>query len=100
MNKDFTANIKSNIKKEDEVSILDTNTNIDIKEKDIEQASSIKFKIAKKKEDKEGKVNFPFYTDKSKQKELDKIAKKTGYSRNELINIMIDFCIKNIEFEE
>ncbi len=34
------------------------------------------------------------------QKDLDKIVKKTGYSRNELINMMIKHCLENMEFIE
>lgn len=32
--------------------------------------------------------------------ELDKIAKKTGRTRNELIQMCIDFALKNIEIDE
>lgn len=91
--------IQSNIKKENVIPISDTNikdeVEISIKETDIK-----KFKIGKKQEDKEDKAVFPLNTTNTKKKELDKICKKTKYSRNELINLMIDFCLENIEFEE
>ena len=32
--------------------------------------------------------------------ELDKIAQKTGRSRNELIQMSIDYALKNLEIEE
>ena len=32
--------------------------------------------------------------------ELDKIAKKTNRSRNELINVMLEFGIENIDMDE
>lgn len=31
--------------------------------------------------------------------EIDKIAAETNYSRNELINIMLSYSVKNIEIE-
>ncbi len=32
-------------------------------------------------------------------RELDKIAKESNYSRNELINLILDYGIKNLEIE-
>lgn len=93
------SNIKSNIKNENETSIADTNINTNDQADPIDQPVTT-FKIGKKQEDKNEKVQFPLYTFKPTVKELDKIVKKTGYSRNELINMMIDFCIKNIEFTD
>ena len=58
------------------------------------------FKIGKKQDDKNIKKSFPLYVDTLVQKELDKIAKKTGYSRNELINLMIQHCLDNLEFTD
>lgn len=94
-------NIKDNIKNENKVSVSDNNINANIKDQadPIDQPVTT-FKIGKKQEDKSDKVQFPLYTVKPTVKELDRIAKKTGYSRNELINMMIDFCIKNIEFTD
>jgi metal-responsive CopG/Arc/MetJ family transcriptional regulator len=34
------------------------------------------------------------------QKNLDKVVKKTGYSRNELINMMIKYCLENLEYTD
>lgn len=101
MNKNFQNNIKNNIKKEDEKLISNTNTDINIVPED-QGTEEIKktFKIGKKQEDKTDKVSFPVYMKKTKAKELDKVVKKTGYSRNELINMMLDFCLENIEFTE
>ncbi len=31
--------------------------------------------------------------------EIDKIASETNYSRNELINVMLSYSVKNIEIE-
>lgn len=97
MNNNFKDSIKSNIKKENQVSESDTNINTDIDKKDQETKT---FKIGKKQEDKSVKKSFPLYVDASTQKDLDKIVKKTGYSRNELINMMIRHCLDNIEFTE
>lgn len=91
--------IQSNVKKENVIPISDTNikdeVEISIKETDVK-----KFRIGKKQEDKEDKAVFPLNTTNLKKKELDRICRKTKYSRNELINMMIDFCLDNIEFEE
>lgn len=94
-------NIKDNIKNENQVSESNINTNADIKDQaDPKDQEVTTFKIGKKQEDKNEKVQFPLYTFKPTVKELDKVVKKTGYSRNELINMMIDFCLKNIEFTD
>jgi metal-responsive CopG/Arc/MetJ family transcriptional regulator len=58
------------------------------------------FKITKKKSEKDEKKSFPLYMDIPVLKELDKVAKKTGYSRNELINMMIQRCLNNLEITE
>lgn len=58
-----------------------------------------KFKISKKKDEKAVKKTFNLYMNENLVKDLDQICKKTGYSRNELINKMCDFCVSNIDFE-
>lgn len=97
MSNNFKDSIKSNIKKENQTLTSDTTVkdNTDNKDQDIKT-----FKIGKKQEDKSIKKSFPLYMDGVLQKELDKIVKKTGYSRNELINMMIKHCLDNIEFIE
>lgn len=97
MSNDFKNNITNNIKKENEKSISNTDTTNDIK---VDEKEPMRFEIGKKQEDKNDRVQFPFYTDKTKQKDLDKVCKKTGYSRNELINMMIDFCLENIKYTD
>lgn len=94
---DLKSNMKSNIKKESEIAVSNTNVNGDIK---IEEQGIKTFRIGKKKENKIEKKPFPLYVDGSVQKELDKIVKKTGYSRNELINMMISHCLDNLEFTD
>lgn len=97
MSNNFKDNIKSNIKKENQV--LESNTNI--KDDIQDENKNVKtFKIGKKQEDKSVKKSFPLYMDGAVQKDLDKIVKKTGYSRNELINMMIKHCLENIEFTD
>lgn len=49
----------------------------------------------KKPEQKKKKVNFLISTEKYKLNNLDKIAKKNGISRNELINQFIDYILEN-----
>lgn len=96
-NNNFKNNITSNIKPKEETPILNTDTKDDTK---VEEIETMKFEIGKKKDDKSEKKSFPLYVDAPKQKELDKVVKKTGYSRNELINMMIDFCLDNIKYTD
>ncbi|HBJ2623532.1 TPA: CopG family transcriptional regulator [Clostridium botulinum] len=96
MKTDFKNNIKNSIKKESQESI----SNVDIKEEsqELNENTTITFKIGKKQEDKSVRKSFPLYVDGVVQKELDKIVKRTGYSRNELINMMIQHCLDTLEF--
>jgi len=97
MNTNFKNSIKSNIKKDDEILISDTTIKNDI---ETENQEINKFKIGKKQEDKSIKKSFPLYVDGEVQKNLDKVVKKTGYSRNELINMMIKYCLENLEYTD
>ena len=51
--------------------------------------------VIKKPDAKKQKVNFLISTEKEKLNSLDKIAKKNGISRNELINQFIDYILEN-----
>lgn len=75
----------------------DTNDNIN---DDTKSSTAHKFVIKKKVDDKKGKKAFNVYMPDSLVKELDKLSKKTGYSRNELINMMCQDCLKNYEIVE
>ena len=99
MSIDLKSNIKSNIKKENKTSNLDNNIKNDIKSAE-EEIDIKKFKIGKKKEDKSVRKSFPLYVDAKMQKDLDDICKKTKYSRNELILMMIQYCIDNLEITD
>lgn len=59
-----------------------------------------KFVIKKKSEERVGKKAFNVYMSESMVKKLDRLGKKTGYSRNELINMMCEKCLDNIQIEE
>lgn len=76
---------------------VNTNTNT---ESNINTDTTKKFVIKKKVDDKVGKKAFNVYMPDSLVKELDKISKKTGYSRNELINMMCQECVNNYEIVE
>lgn len=97
MSSNFKDSIKNNIKKENQELVSDTKVKDDVNNgsEDIKT-----FKIGKKREDKSLKKSFPLYMDGALQKDLDKVVKKTGYSRNELINMMIKHCLDNIEFTD
>ena len=90
MTKDFKSNLTANISKISEEDSKELNEN---------KENNTRFKIDKKEKDKTSKKAFPLYLEEKKIKELDKISKKTGYSRNEIIDKMISYCIENIEFE-
>ena len=91
MNGDLKGKIKSNVKGESEVAISDTNTIDDTK-------NNKAFIIGKKPRDTVKRKPFPLYLDTNMKKELDSIANKTNYSKNELIIKMIEFCIDNLKF--
>lgn len=96
MSLDLKSNFKSNIKNQDKETVPEDN----IKTEDETSILNTKFVIGKKQEDKADKKSFPLYMEPEKIKNLDKVCKKTNYSRNELINMMIDFCMENIEYTD
>lgn len=59
-----------------------------------------KFVLRKKSNDKKDKKAFNVYMEDNLVKNLDKICKKTGHTRNELINIMCEYCVENLEIVE
>lgn len=79
----FKDDIKDNIKDDNEKSII-----INQDEKEINSYDPLDGYIQTKK--KIEKKSFPVYMDKEKVNKLDKICKKKGCSRNELINSLID----------
>ncbi|WP_257675468.1 ribbon-helix-helix domain-containing protein [Clostridium felsineum] len=95
MKNNFKESIKNNIKTEVSESKEDLKEDLP----EVTVAKDGKFKISKKKDEKSIKKTFNLYMNENLVKELDQICKKTGYSRNELINKMCDFCVNNIDFE-
>ncbi|MCB2313772.1 CopG family transcriptional regulator [Clostridium tagluense] len=94
MSNNFKNNFKSNINI--------TNDNKPVVEDTIiptDSADSM-FVLKKKIDDKKGKKVFNVYMESDKLKELDKACKKSGYSRNELVNVMVEYCINNLKLEE
>ncbi len=93
MSDNFKDSIKDNI-----------NVNSNIKNKDQIAKDNIniesKFHLAKKKIDKTNKKTFPVYMENDLLKKLTAISKKSGYSRNELINLMCNWCTDNLDFTE
>lgn len=57
------------------------------------------FTISVKQEEKPNQKTFNVYMDNDLVKELDKIAKKTKRSRNEVVNMMCEWCLKNIDIK-
>ena len=66
--------------------------------KGVNTMADKKLKITRKLDD-----NYKVFSVRIKKpiiNELDKIAKKTNRSRNELINVMLEFSIENIDLDE
>lgn len=93
MSDNFKDSIKDNI---------NLNSNTKVKDEDIKYNANTesKFHLAKKKIDKTNKKTFPVYMENDLLKKLTAISKKSGYSRNELINIMCNWCADNLDFTE
>ena len=62
-------------------------------------SGEVPFVLEKKKKKKVSKKSFPMYMNEERVNELDKICNKTGYTRNELINLMVDYALKNLEIK-
>ena len=65
----------------------------------IIESTETPFILERKKKNKNTKKTFPVYMDQDKVNQLDKICNETGYTRNELINIMIEDCLKKIQLK-
>lgn len=78
---------------------LQANVNVEVKEEKKTNNTDLVFKISKKIEDKTNKKTFNLTLDNELTLELDKIAKKTKRSRNEVINLMLEWCVGNVEIE-
>lgn len=102
MKTDFRDSLKDNINiKSDDTkgnNILDESAKDSIAAT-VENTDNI-FVLPKKVDDKRGKKAFNVYMDPDMLKELDKISKRSGWSRNEVINKMCEYCIKNIKIED
>ncbi|OOB76468.1 hypothetical protein AXF41_12100 [Clostridium haemolyticum] len=88
----FKDSIKSNmnIKNECNEVICKSNTNI----------KNETFVLKKKEDEKAGKKAFNVYISEEKLRELDKMSKKSRYSRNELVNLMFDYCLEHWKVED
>ncbi|OAA86340.1 CopG family transcriptional regulator [Clostridium coskatii] len=97
MSNNFKDSIKENINS-------NSNINSDNKETvcntDNHISTSNKFHLSKKKTDKTNKKAFNVYMENDLIKNLDKLGRKSGYSRNELINLMCSWCLSNLDFSE
>lgn len=95
MSNNFKDSIKENI---------NSNPNINSNNKKVVANTNIstsnKFHLSKKKTDKTNKKAFNVYMENNLIKELDKLGRKSGYSRNELINLMCSWCLTNLDFSE
>jgi hypothetical protein len=59
-----------------------------------------KFLLKKKVDDKKDKKAFNVYMYPDLIKKLDKISQKSGWSRNEIVNMMCEYCSDNVELIE
>lgn len=94
---DFKGALGGIIDENKEEQHLDDSTTQEVHDKATNDTPFILEK--KKKKKKNTKKSFPLYMDESKVNELDKICNKTGYTRNELINLMIDFGLRNLQIK-
>ncbi|NNU76550.1 CopG family transcriptional regulator [Clostridium estertheticum] len=95
MANNFKNNLKSNL------NINNENKTAAVEETNVASESiDTTFVLKKKTDDKKGKKVFNVYMEPDKLKELDKTCKKSGYSRNELVNVMIEYCLNNLKLEE
>lgn len=99
MSNNFKDSIKKNII-HDSKSSNDSKNESGIQKDNTNINNPLKFQLSKKKDDKTNKKVFNVYMENNLVKELDKLVKKSGYSRNELINLMCQWCINNLEFKE
>ena len=92
MSNNFKDSIKSNmnIKNESNEVICKSNTNI----------KNETFVLKKKEDEKSRKKSFNVYISEEKLRELDKMSKKSRYSRNELVNLMFDYCLEHWKVED
>lgn len=104
--KDFINQLEETIddnieKKTTQQTNKSTNSGID---KNISSSTDVisggKIKIKKRIPDKTNKKNFNIYMDNDIVTALDKFAKKSGYSRNELIGMACKYFVENSELEE
>lgn len=102
MKGDFRDNLKSNINIENQNNINNSDINTtEVETQDTQETTAKRvFKLSKKVDDKTNKKSFPVYMENDLLKRLDKLCTKSNYSRNELINIMIEDCLNNLEFED
>ena len=89
MNKNFKESIKNN---------FGSDTKKESEKKEYNSGTG--FILKKKQEDKVNKKPFNVYMENNLVKDLDRISKKSGYSRNELINKMCSWCVENLQFRE
>lgn len=90
MAKKMTFDLKDNLANE----IAKKEDRLEKKEIKLEGGFAIEKKEKKRKP---ARKTFPIYMDPDLAKRLDKSCKQTGYTRNELINKMIEFCLDNLE---
>lgn len=93
--KDFTSNIQVNIEEDRKETVNQENEEVA-----ADMVPSTGFTIKKKTDDKAGKKSAQVYFEPETLKTLDKLSKKAGYSRNEMINKMVDHCISTFKLEE
>lgn len=93
--KDFTSNIQVNIEESTKETVNQENEEVA-----ADMVPSTGFTIKKKTDDKAGKKPTQVYFETETLKSLDKVSKKAGYSRNEMINKMIEHCLATFKLEE
>lgn len=96
----FKDSIKSNINLKNKTVYNKEHKNKFEKNSDEIKEENSTFVLKKKVDDKKGKKVFNVYMKPELLKELDRASKRSGWSRNELVNKMIEYCIDNLKIEE
>lgn len=94
----MSSNFKNNIK--NNFNDLTSSREGESSAENTKEKNNNKFQLTRKKDDKVNKKIFNVYMDMDLANRLEKVSKKSKYSRNELINMMCTYCLDNLDFKE
>jgi hypothetical protein len=89
--------LKRNYKNNLDAILSSDNTTIEDNKADSEIIHEDTIILNKKTVERKNIRKFTTYMDKELQQKLDKVAKISGYSRNELLNIIVEYYVNNVK---